>query len=134
MSQTWILVIISTLFLMGTTIIFLVFGYTILMLWICKKTFFVHHFLYNYVLLWNKSNLDTRNNLHSFFLWALQSCFLYPNTQYWCFGFTRKAFLFTIFRIINVYLWNTTNLGTNNNLYFFFMGTTIMLFSLGYTY
>ena len=42
--QTWIFVIISIPLNMGTTIMFSSLGYTILMLWICKKGFSFHHF------------------------------------------------------------------------------------------
>ena len=41
------------------------------------------------------------------------------NTWYWCFRFARKAFLFTIFLIIKVYLWNEANLDSHNNLHSF---------------
>ena len=45
--QTWILVVISTILVIGTTIMFSVLGYMILMHWICMKSFSFHHFLYN---------------------------------------------------------------------------------------
>ena len=47
MRQTWILVIISILFVMGTVIIFSSLGYTILMFSISRKSFSFHHFSYN---------------------------------------------------------------------------------------
>ena len=50
-----------------------------------------------------------------FLLWALQTCSPHWDTQYWCFGFARKASLPTIFLIIKVYLWNETNMDTHNN-------------------
>ena len=53
--------------LMGATIMFSTLGYTILMLWISKKSFRFHHFLIIKVYLWNKTNMDTHNILHSFF-------------------------------------------------------------------
>ena len=40
----------------------------------------------------------------------------------WCFGFARKAFISTIFIVINVHLWNETNLGTHNNLHSYCSG------------
>ena len=48
MKQTWILVIISIVFGMGTIIMFTSLGYTILMLQIYKKSFAFHHFPCNY--------------------------------------------------------------------------------------
>ena len=47
MMQTWIVVIISILFIMGTTIISSSLGYTILVLWIFKKSFSFHQFSNN---------------------------------------------------------------------------------------
>ena len=132
MSQAWTLVIISTLFLIGTTIIFLPLGYTILMLWICKKTFSLHHFLYNYVHPWNESNLDTAKNLYSFCYSALQSCSPHWHTRYWCFGFARKAFISTIFLEINIHLWNETNTDALIISILFVFGHAIMFTLLGY--
>ena len=45
--KTWIPIIITILFVMGTIIMFFMLGYTILMLWICRKSFSFHHFTYN---------------------------------------------------------------------------------------
>ena len=42
--QAWILITISMLFVMGTTIMFSTLGNTMLMLWICKKSFSFQHF------------------------------------------------------------------------------------------
>ena len=69
MGQTFILVIISILFVMGTAIMFLLLGYTILMLCICKKAFHSTIFLIMKVHPWNERNLDTYNELHSFCYW-----------------------------------------------------------------
>ena len=69
--QTWVLVIIAILFVMGTIIMFPKLGYMILVLWICKKAFPSTIFLIINVRLWNKTNLDTFNNLHYFCDWAL---------------------------------------------------------------
>ena len=44
MRQTWILIIVSILFVIGTAIMFSTLGYTILILWIYKKSFSLHHF------------------------------------------------------------------------------------------
>ena len=55
---------------MATTIMFALLGYTILMLWICKKAFLFTIFLIIKVYLWNETNLVTRNNLHSFCYWV----------------------------------------------------------------
>ena len=56
MRQTWILVIISILFVVGTTIMFPLLRYTILTLWICKKCFSFHHFPYDQCssVIWDK--------------------------------------------------------------------------------
>ena len=43
--QTWILIIISILFVIGMTIMFSSLGYMILKLWICKKSFLSTIFL-----------------------------------------------------------------------------------------
>ena len=51
---------------LGTIAIFSTLRYMILVLWICKKRFFFHHFLILNAHLWNESKLDTRNNLYSF--------------------------------------------------------------------
>ena len=66
--QTWIPIINSIFFLIGTTIMSSSLGCTILMLWICKKkkAFFSFIFLIIKVHRGNESNLDTRNNLISF--------------------------------------------------------------------
>ena len=69
MSQTWLLIIISILFVIGTTIMFSPLGYTMLMLWICKKSFLSTIFLVIKVHPWNEVNLHTHNNLHSFCYW-----------------------------------------------------------------
>ena len=51
--KTWKPIIISILFVMGITIMFFSLGYTILMLWICKKSFSFHYCNAN-----NKKNED----------------------------------------------------------------------------
>ena len=104
MRQTWILIIISILLILGTTIMFSLFGYTILMLWLSKKSYSFHRFHYNQSSLWNETNLDTYYNLHSFCYWALQSCSPYWDTGYWCFDLARKSFLSIIVLIIKVRL------------------------------
>ena len=63
--QTWMLIIISVLFVIGATIMFSSLGYTMLMLWICKKNFSFSIFLIIKAHPWNETNIDTRNNLHS---------------------------------------------------------------------
>ena len=55
-------------------------------------------------------------------LWALQSCSPHCETWYWCFRLARKAFHSTIFPIINVHLWNETNLDTHYYLHSFRYG------------
>ena len=67
--QTWILIKISILFVMGTTIMFSSLGYTISTLWIWKKSFFSTIFLIIKVHPSNEINLDANNNLHSFCYW-----------------------------------------------------------------
>ena len=46
MKQTWILIIISILFVIGTIIKFFTLGYTILMLWFGRKSFYLCNFPY----------------------------------------------------------------------------------------
>ena len=115
-SQTWMLEIIPILYVMGATILFSTLGYTILMLWICEKTFLSTIFLTINVLPQNESNLDTRNNLQSF-------CYGHDNhvLHSWI-GFATKTFIDTIFLIINVYPWNESNFDTHNNLNSFHCG------------
>ena len=64
--KIWIPITISVLFVIGIIIMFFSLGYTILMLWICKKSISFHHFPYNSCSFVEWENLDTRNNLHSF--------------------------------------------------------------------
>ena len=103
----------------GTTIIFSVLGYTILMLCICMKKLFSTAFFIIKVHLRKEINLDSHSNLHFFCDWVLQPRSPYWDTRYWCFVFARITFLSTIFLIIIVHLWNETNLDTYNNLYSF---------------
>ena len=56
-------------FFMGTTIRFSTVGYTILMIWICKKSFFSTIFFRIKVYPSNETNLGTYNNLYSFCYW-----------------------------------------------------------------
>ena len=60
-------------------------------------------------------------------LLALKSCSHLWDTWYWCFGFSRKAFLSTIFLTIKVHSWNETKLDTRNNRHSFCYGHAIML-------
>ena len=69
MRQTWILLIISAPFVVGTPVIFILLGYMILVLWFGKKSFSLHHYPYNYTSLSTGTNLDALNNLHSFRYW-----------------------------------------------------------------
>ena len=69
MRQTWIPIIISFVFLMGTTIMFFSLGYTILKLCICKKIFFSTIFPIIKFHSWNETNFYTHNSLHSFRYW-----------------------------------------------------------------
>ena len=57
-----------------------------------------------------------------FLLWVWQSCSPLWDTRYWCFGFARKTFVYTIFPIINVHMQNETNLDTQNNIHSFRCG------------
>ena len=173
MRQTWILIIISIIFIIRTTIMFSALGTRYWCFRFAAKAFLSAIFLIINVYPWNKSNMDTYNNPHSFhyghythvlhvgihnidafdfqeklflppfyiklmfiremsqtwilvtifilLLWALQSSSPYWDTRYWCFRFARKAFLSTIFPIINVHPWNQSNLDTHNNLHFFLL-------------
>ena len=97
-----------------------------------RKAFLSTILLVINVVPWNESNLDTHNNLHFFLLWALQSCSPYWDTWYWCFGVARKAFLFTVFLIINVHPRNKSNLDAHNNLHCFCYGHYNHVPLLGY--
>ena len=68
---------------------------------------------------WTETNVDNCNNLHFFWLWALQSCCPYLDTRYWRSGFARKDFFSTIFLMLKVHSWNKMNQDTCNNLHFF---------------
>ena len=119
MIQTWILVTIFILFLMGTTIMF----YS-LDRWHCcfefaRKAFLSIVFPIIKVRPRNMSNWDSHNNLHSFYDWALQSCSPHWDTRNWCFGFAWKAFHSTIFHIVKVHVWDKANIDTRNNLHSF---------------
>ena len=65
MGQTWILIIISILFVIGVTIMYSTLRCMKLLLWICKKSFLSTIFLVINVHPWYETNLDTPNNLHS---------------------------------------------------------------------
>ena len=107
-------------------------GYMILLLWICKKSFFFHCFPSNQSSSVNESNPDSYNNLYSF-LW-LGTTIMFSTLEYMILiGFVRNAFLSTIFFIVKVHPWNESNFDSHSNLHFFFVcGTTIMFSTLGY--
>ena len=117
MRQTWILVTISILFVMGTKIMFSSLDTRHCFFGFARKAFLSTIFLIIKLHPWNKSNLDSHNNLHSFCDWALQSCSPHWDTWNWCFPFARKAFHSTIFHIIKVHSWNVSNLDSRNNLH-----------------
>ena len=104
---------------LGNIIRFSTLGYTILMFRICKKSFFPMIFFIIKVWPTNEPNMDSHNNMHSFHVWALQSCFAYWDTWYWWLYFGRKTFCSTIFLIVEVHLWYVSNLDTHNNIYSF---------------
>ena len=66
MRQTWLPKTIYILFVIGIAIMFSIMGYTILMLWICRKSFLSTIFLIIKVHSRKETNLDSHNNLHSF--------------------------------------------------------------------
>ena len=51
-----------------------------------------------------------------------QSCSPHWDTRSWCFVFACKAFLSTIFLVINAHMWNRTNFNTSNNLHSYCYG------------
>ena len=106
-------------------------GYTILMLWFARKTFLFTIFLKIKVHPRIETNLDTRNNLHSFCYWQYNHD-PYIGYMILMFGFARKAFLSTIFLKIKIHPSNETNLGTHNNLHSFCYGHFNMFSSMGY--
>ena len=73
----------------------------------------------------------TLNNFHSFLYGHYDHILLIEIHDIDAFGFARKAFLSTVFLIINVYSWNETNLNTRNNLYFFCYGHNNHVFLIG---
>ena len=81
-----------------------------------RKAFLSPIILVINVYLWKKTNLDARNNLYSFCSGHYNHVLLIGDTRYLFFGFARKAFLSTIFIVINAHLRNKTNLDTQNNL------------------
>ena len=133
MWQTWILIIISILFVMGTTINFCTMWYTILMLWICKKSIFSLIFPIINVHLWNESKLDAHNNLH-FICYGLYSNVLLIvvhdinalDLQEKLFVLPFSLELMFIYEIRQTWILIITSI-------FFVMGTTIMFSLLGYT-
>ena len=117
MRQAWILIIMSIHLVIGTTILFSTLGYTILMLWVCKKSFFSINFLIIEVHPWNETNLDTSNNLYSCSYWHYNHVLHIRIHGIDALDLQDK--LFFPFRVINVDLWNETNLDTCNNLHSF---------------
>ena len=85
------------------------------------KSFVSINFLIINVHPWNKSNLDSYNNLHSFCDWAPQSSSPHWDTRCWCFDLAKESFLSIIFLIIKIHSWNETNMDTRNNLCSFFL-------------
>ena len=133
MGQTWILIIISILFVMGSTIIFSSLGYTILMLCICKKSFFFTIFLIIEVHRWNEMNLDSRYNLHSFCYGQYNHVLLIGIHDIDALDLQKKLF-FPPFSLQSQFIremrqtWIPKIISTS-----FVVGTTIMFFTLGYT-
>ena len=131
MRETWILVIISILFAIGTKIMFTLLRCTILMLWISRKSFSFHHFPCNESLSMKCNKLRYSEQSPFFSLWELQPCSPHCDTWYWCFGFARQVFCHH-FPYNKVHSWNETNLDTHNNSILFVIGTTIMFSKLEY--
>ena len=121
MRQTWILIIISIRFVIGTAIVFSTLWYMVLMLWICKKGFSSLHFPYNQsssVKWWIEANFDTRNNLRCFSYghWNYVLLIGIDDTELWI---CNRSFPFHIFLIRKIHPCNEINLDTHNNLRYF---------------
>ena len=64
--QTSRLIVISILFVIGSTIMFYLLGHKILVLWIRKNSFYSHHFPYSQSSCMRYDKPGTHSNLHSF--------------------------------------------------------------------
>ena len=117
---------------MGTTIMFSSLGYMILMLWICKKSLFSTIFLIIKVHLWNETNIDTHNNLHSFFYGHYNYVLFIGIHDIDALDLQEKLFFYHFpYNQSSSVKWD--KLDARNNLYFFIMGTKILFSTLGYT-
>ena len=112
MRQTWILIKISILFIIGTTIMFFILDSRYWWFGCARKAFLSTISFIIKVFSSNKTKLDPHNNLYYFLLSILGYTTL-------MFRFARKAFLSTIFLIIKDHPSNETNLDTHNNLHSF---------------
>ena len=118
MSQTWILIIVYILFVMGTTIMFTTLGYTILMLSFGRKSFYFH------ISLLMKLICDMRQTqilIIISILIVMGTIIMFPSLGYiilmlWL---GKKGFLSTIFLIIKFSPSNESNMHSHNNLHSF---------------
>ena len=84
-----------------------------------RKAFLFPIFLIINVHPCNETNLETHYNLH-YFQYGHYNHFLHVGIHdIDALGFARKAFLSTIYLIINVNLWNESNIDTHYNLHSF---------------
>ena len=118
MRQTWIPITIFIPFVIGMAIVFPTLGYTILMLWICKKSFLSTVFLVINVLSWIRTNFDTHNNLLSFSQHGYNHVLYIGIHDVDVLDLQENLCLYH-FLIIKVHLWNETNMDTHNNLHSF---------------
>ena len=132
MSQTWILIIISIPFIMGTPIMFPTLRYTSLMSWICKKSFLSTILLVINVHLWNETNLDVRSNQCSFRFGHYNHILRIGIHDIDSLDLQEKLFIppFSLLLMFLREMWQTWLLIIISIL--FVMGTTIMFFTLGY--
>ena len=98
-----------------TTIMFPILGYMIFMLWIYKKKAFLSTILLKInVHLWNETNLNSHNNLHSFCYGHYNHVLHIEIPDIDALDLQGKLFFFLIFLIIKIHPWNKTNLDTHN--------------------
>ena len=97
------------------------------------KAFLSAIFLIINVRSWNKSNLDTHNNLHSCCYGHYNHVLPFGMHDIGALYLQEKLFFLAIFLIIDTHLWNESNKDTHNNLHSFHSGITVMFSPLGCT-
>ena len=122
LEEKWIHIIIFFLFLIGHHKLILLIGINDVDDFISFKKFFFQPFFRIKVHLSITLNKDSHSNLFSFHDWVPKTHSTYCDKWHWCFGFTRKASLSTVFRI-KVLFSIGTNTDSHNNLFLSWLGT-----------